>query len=229
LSIFFIPQINRQTEAAFIQILIQLIKLRTMKYILFLFLLATTALNAQNVISDTTFTANINNQFFEVTRVNFIDGTYREQSKLIGDTTALVNYFENQMFNEFQRLAFRAQELQTADRTANRLIATDLQVTALVGTSPLLELQQSQDSALLLAACTINEVAATFTRTAAGKLRVSVGGQAFVVDHFGQALRLRNYPAAGQTTLLYYINDRLWADANRRVLLRVTPPALRRE
>jgi len=200
-----------------------------MKYILFLFLFfATTALTAQNVQSDTTFTANINNQFFEVTRVNFIDGTYREQSKLIGDTASLVNYFENQMFNEFQRLAFRAQELQTADRTANRLIATDLQVTALVGKSPLLELQQSQDSALLVATCTINEVAATFTRTAAGKLRVSVGGSAFVVDHFGQALRLRNYPATGQTTLLYFINERLWADANRRVLLRVTPPVAQR-
>jgi hypothetical protein len=198
-----------------------------MKYILFLFLFATTALAAQNVASDTTFTANINNQFFEVTRVNFIDGTYREQSKLIGDTASLVNYFENQMYREFQMLAFRAQELQTADRTANRLIATDLQVTALVGISPLLELQQSQDSALLVATCTINDVAATFTRTVAGKLRVSVGGSAFVVDHFGQALRLRNYPAAGQTTLLYQINERLWTDANRRVLLRVTPPALR--
>jgi hypothetical protein len=199
-----------------------------MKYILFLSLFfATTALSAQNVQSDTTFTANINNQFFEVTRVNFQDGTYREQSKLIGDTVALVNYFENQMFNEFQRLAFRAQEIQTADRTANRLIATDLQVTALVGKSPLLELQQSQDSALLVATCTINDAAAAFTRTAAGKLRVSVGGSAFVVDHFGQALRLRNYPATGQTTLLYFINARLWADANRRVLLRVTPPALR--
>jgi hypothetical protein len=198
-----------------------------MKYILFLFLLATTALTAQNVASDTTFTANINNQFYEISRVNFIDGTYREQSKLIGDTVQLVNYFENQMFNEFQRLAFRAQELQTADRTANRLIATDLQVTALVGTSPLLELQQSQDSALLLATCTINDAAATFSRTAAGKLRVSVGGSAFVVDHFGQALRLRNYPATGQTTLLYFINARLWADANRRVLLRVTTSAAR--
>jgi hypothetical protein len=198
-----------------------------MKYILFLFLLATTALTAQNVASDTTFTANINNQFFEVTRVNFVDGTYREQSKLIGDTASLVNYFENQMYREFQLLAFRAQELQTADRTANRLITTDLQVTALVGTSPLLELQQSQDSALLLATCTLNDVAATFTRTAAGKLRVSVGGSVFIVDHFGQALRLRNYPATGQTVILYQINPRVWADANRRVLLRVTPPALR--
>jgi hypothetical protein len=200
-----------------------------MKYILFLFLFATTALNAQNVQSDTTFTANINNQFYEISRVNFQDGTYREQSKLIGDTASLVNYFENQMFNEFQRLAFRAQELQTADRTANRLILTDIEVNKLVGISPLLELQQSQDSALLVATCTINDVAATFTRTVAGKLRVSVGSSAFVVDHFGQALRLRNYPATGQTTILYYINNRLWADANRRVLLRVTPPALRRE
>jgi hypothetical protein len=199
-----------------------------MKYILFLFLFfATTALNAQNVASDTTYTTNINNQFYEISRVNFNDGTYREQSKLIGDTASLVNYFENQMFNEFQRLAFRAQELQTADRTANRLIATDLQVTALVGISPLLELQQSQDSALLVATCTINDVAATFSRTVAGKLRVSVGGSAFVVDHFGQALRLRNYPVTGQTTILYYINDRLWADANRRVLLRVTTSAAR--
>jgi len=199
-----------------------------MKYILqFLFLLATTALSAQNVASDTTFTTNINNQFYEISRVNFQDGTYREQSKLIGDTASLVNYFENQMYREFQMLAFRAQELQTADRTANRLILTDIEVNKLVGISPLLELQQSQDSALLLAACTINDVAATFTRTAAGKLRVSVGGSAFVVDHFGQALRLRNYPSTGQTTLLYFINERLWADANRRVLLRVTPPALR--
>jgi hypothetical protein len=90
----------------------------------------------------------------------------------------------------------------------------------------LLELQQSQDSALLLAACTINDVAATFTRTAAGKLRVSVGGSVFIVDHFGQALRLRNYPATGQTILLYRTNNpNVWADANRRVLLRVTPPA----
>ena len=196
-----------------------------MKYILFLFLFATFTATAQNVASDTTYTTNTAGTFYEVTRVNFIDGTYREQSKLIGDTASLVNYFENQMYREFQLLAFRAQELQTADRTANRLIATDLQVTALVGISPLLELQQSQDSALLLAACTINDVAASFARTAAGKLRVLVGGSAFVVDHFGQALRLRNYPATGQTTLLYFINERLWADANRRVLLRVTPPA----
>jgi hypothetical protein len=198
-----------------------------MKHILFLFLFATTALNAQNVQSDTTYTVNTNNQFFEVTRVNFADGTYREQSKLIGDTASLVNYFENQMYREFQLLAFRAQELQTADRTANRLILTDIEVNKLVGISPLLELQQSQDSALLVATCTINDVAATFTRTAAGKLRVSVGGSAFVVDHFGQALRLRNYPATGQTTLLYFINERLWADANRRVLLRVTTSAAR--
>ena len=199
-----------------------------MKYILFLFLFATTALSAQNVASDTTYTTNVNNQFFEITRVNFADGTYREQSKLIGDTASLVNYFENQMYREFQMLAFRAQELQTADRTANRLILTDIEVNKLVGISPLLELQQSQDSALLLAACTINDVTATFARTAAGKLRVSVGGSAFVVDHFGQALRLRNYPATGQTTLLYFINERLWADANRRVLLRVTPPVAQR-
>ena len=140
-----------------------------MKYILFLFLLATTSLTAQNVASDTTYTANINNQFYEISRVNYQDGTYREQSKLIGDTASLVNYFENQMYREFQLLAFRAQELQTADRTANRLILTDIEVNKLVGISPLLELQQSQDSALLLATCTINDVAATFARTAVGK------------------------------------------------------------
>lgn len=63
---------------------------------------------------------------------------------------------------------------------------------------------------------------------AAGKLRVASGGSVYVVDHFGQAMRLRNYPATGQTTLLYQINARLWTDANRRVILRVTPPVQRR-
>jgi hypothetical protein len=200
-----------------------------MKYILFLFLFATTALTAQNVVSDTTYTTNTAGTFYEVTRVNFVDGTYKEQSKLIGDTASLVNYFENQMYREFQLLAFRAQELQAADRTANRLILTDIEVNKLVGISPLLELQQSQDSALLLAACTLNDAEATFSRTAAGKLRMATGGSVFIVDHFGQALRLRNYPAQGQTVILYQIFPRVWSDANRRVILRVTPPALRRE
>ena len=49
-----------------------------MKYILFLFLLATTALSAQNVANKTTYTTNNAETFYEITRVNFKDSTYNE-------------------------------------------------------------------------------------------------------------------------------------------------------
>lgn len=200
-----------------------------MKYTLFLFALLTFATTqAQNVTRDTLYTVNSGGQFLEVQRFDYSDGSYSETSKAIGDTVALIDYMELRFYKTAQTYDRLASQLRFAPRDLGRMVQEDAKAQADFGRSPLIELQQQYDSTFLLDTYTLNDAPVTFGRTAAGKLRMTQGGVNYVVDLFGEAMRVRNYPAQGKVTILYLMNPALWQDAGAEVFLRRTAIAARK-
>ena len=199
-----------------------------MKYTLFIVaLFATFCASAQNVTRDTLYTVNVNGRFLEVQRFDYSDGSYSETSKAIGDTVALIDYMELRFYKQAQTYDRLASQLRFAPRDLGRMVQEDAQAQAAFGRSPLIELQQQYDSTFLIDTYTLNDAAVTFGRTAAGKLRMTQGGVNYVVDLFGDAMRIRNYPATGKVTILYVMNPALWQDAGADVFLRRTSIAAR--
>ena len=200
-----------------------------MKYTIFIVaLLATFTAQAQNVTRDTLYTVNIDGRFLEVQRFDYSDGSYSETSKAIGDTVALIDYMELRFYKQAQTYDRLASQLRLAPRDLGRMVQEDAQAQAAFGRSPLIELQQQYDSTFLIDTYTLNDAPVTFGRTAAGKLRMTQGGVNYVVDLFGDAMRIRNYPAAGKVTILYVMNPSLWQDAGADVFLRRTAIAARK-
>lgn len=200
-----------------------------MKYKLFIVaLLATFTAQAQNVTRDTLFTVNAGGRFLEVQRFDYSDGSYSETSKAIGDTTALIDYMELRFYKTAQTYDRLASQLRFAPRNFGRMVQEDAAAQAAFGRSPLIELQQQFDSTFLIDTYTLNDAPVTFGRTAAGKLRMTQGTTNYVVDLFGEALRIRNYPTTGKVTILYLMNANLWQDAGADVFLRRTAIAERK-
>lgn len=200
-----------------------------MKYTLFIVaLLATFTAQAQNVTRDTLYTVNVGGRFLEVQRFDYEDGSYNERSRVIGDTTALIDYMELRFFKTAQTYDRLASQLRFAPRDLGRMVQEDAAAQAAFGRSPLIELQQQYDSTFLIDTYTLNDAPVTFGRTAAGKLRMTQGGVNYVVDLFGDAMRIRNYPATGKVTILYLMNPSLWQDAGADVFLRRTAIAARK-
>lgn len=194
-----------------------------MKYTLSIFALLTfTAATAQNVTRDTLYTVNAGGQFFEVQRFDYDNRTYKEESRLIGDTVALIDYMELRFYKSAQTYDRLAQQLRNAPRDFGRMVQEDAAAQAAYGRSPLIELQQQYDSTFLLDTYTLNDAPVTFARTAAGKLRMTQGATNYVVDLFGEAMRVRNYPSQGKVTVLYQITPNIWQDAGADVFLRRT-------
>ena len=200
-----------------------------MKYTLFIVvLLATFTAQAQNVTRDTLYTVNVNGRFLEVQRFDYEDGSYNERSRVIGDTTALIDYMELRFFKTAQTYDRLASQLRFAPRDLGRMVQEDAAAQAAFGRSPLIELQQQYDSTFLIDTYTLNDAPVTFGRTAAGKLRMTQGGVNYIVDLFGDAMRIRNYPATGKVTILYVMNPNFWQDAGADVFLRRTAIAARK-
>jgi hypothetical protein len=191
-------------------------------------LFAALSTQAQNVTRDTLYTVNIGGRFLEVQRFDYTDGSYSETSKAIGDTTALIDYMELRFYKTAQTCDRLASQLRFAPRDLGRMVQEDAAAQASFGRSPLIELQQQYDSTFLIDTYTLNDAAVTFGRTAAGKLRMTQGTTNYIVDLFGEAMRVRNYPATGKVTILYLMNANLWQDAGADVFLRRTAIAARK-
>ena len=201
-----------------------------MKYTLFIVaLLATLTAQAQNVTRDTLYTVNAGGRFLEVQRFDYSDGSYSETSRLIGDTVALIDYMELRFYKTAQTYDRLAQQLRNAPRDFGRMVQEDAAAQAAYAKSPLIELQQQYDSTFLLDTYTLNDAPVSFARTAAGKLRMTQGGTVFIVDLFGEAMRVRNYPVQGRATVLYQITPNVWQDAGVDVVLRRVNIAARKD
>ena len=191
-------------------------------------LFAALTAQAQNVVRDTLYTVNSGGRFLEVQRFDYSDGSYSETSKAIGDTTALIDYMELRFFKTAQTYDRLASQLRFAPRDFNRMVQEDAAAQAQFGRSPLIELQQQYDSTFLIDTYELDTKPISARRTAAGKLVFVVDGVNCAVDLFGDAMRIRNYPATGKVTVLYRITPSLWQDAGADVFLRRTSIAERK-
>jgi hypothetical protein len=191
--------------------------------LLFLFPLAATA---QNVASDTTYNYTEAGKFYTLTRINFDDGTYQINTRLLGDTAALVSSYQAAYQREARTIARLVEQLQAADRTFTRMIREDAEIAAQTGTAPIVAIQQGIDSTFLVDVWVLDDGATqqaiTFNRTAAGKLRLNIAGSNRIAHLFGDAMRILSTPATGVATNFYRINANTWSDANRRLFLRRT-------
>jgi len=200
-----------------------------MKYTIFILaLLATFTAHSQNVTRDTLYTVNANGRFLEVQRFDYEDGSYNERSRVIGDTTALIDYMELRFYKTAQTYDRLASQLRFAPRDLGRMVQEDAKALAAFGRSPLIELQQQYDSTFLIDTYELDAKPISARRTAAGKLVFTIDGVNCAVDLFGDAMRIRNYPATGKVTVLYRITPNAWQDAGAEVFLRRTAIAARK-
>lgn len=200
--------------------------MKQLTFIIALFLALTA--QAQNVTRDTLYTVNINGRFLEVQRFDYSDGSYAETSKAIGDTTSLIDYMELRFYKQAQTYDRLASQLRFAPRDFGRMVQEDAKALAEFGRSPLIELQQQYDSTFMLDSYELDAKPISARRTAAGKLVFVVDGVNCAVDLFGDAMRIRNYPATGKVTVLYRITPNAWQDAGAEVFLRRTAIAARK-
>jgi len=109
-----------------------------MKYItLFLFLLASVAAFAQDVVTDTTYTINNAGTYIEVRRIVYDNGTYSEVGTLIGDAQAMNARTAAAIADKATTLSMAGKTVINSAKTISNLLSIDTVTTASLGISPI--------------------------------------------------------------------------------------------
>jgi hypothetical protein len=194
-----------------------------MKKTIIIFLFAFAALSAS--AQDTTFTATVNGQLYQVNRVITTNG-FTDSYKLFTDTAALVRQLSDRFVLESQTFSNAAKTLQQADQTISLFNKLDLDAQASYGRSPLTSVSQQYDYEFLAGSWQqeVNSVTTSVTwarLTSTGRIRFTPqGSTARTCLLFGPMMRVVNWPETGINTNLYRVRDNLWSDANRKIFLR---------
>ncbi len=199
-----------------------------MKNLLFAFILLPMLLAAQSEpLSDTTYFVKQGNQFFEVITFIYPDGSEQTTKTLIGDTAALVSSAKARMTSKAASMAVDIRYVSTFRKQLTALVRESNAVLALTGIDPQKQVQDEHVAPFLLDGWTIKRDATTdplvFTVNGQGNLRFSVNGAATKAGQlFGATLRLKNYPSNGVDTDVYRLQNGVFVNADRTVILR--PP-----
>ena len=195
-----------------------------MKYILF-FLLLSLQVSAQEVTKDTSYLTNSGGNFFNVTRIEYNNGAYSENSVLVGDTTATLSLYVNQIASEAQKYSSAAVVAMRAQSAAATLAKIDTMITARLLRSPITSIMNSYERDFLEGSWQIQfggtNTAVTFPRLSTnGRIRLlPAGSTARTLLIYGNMLRLVNYPATGPNTL-FKVRDGRWENLTRTIVLR---------
>jgi hypothetical protein len=200
-----------------------------------LFLLLLPALASAQVL-DTTYFTTVNGQLFQTSRVVYEDGTYTE-SRILTDTARVVTITARKIEGQAVRYAEYAEQYSTYRQMFNRAIALDAAIRAQLGRSPIALIQASAKLPLMDTLATwvgrtaSGDVAALFTETQAGALRVKFGNDdTRQVVILGDMMRIANYPTQGNPTFFYKVSEGRWQDVTGtfgivRTGLRTPPPS----
>lgn len=193
----------------------------------FAFLLPTLLCAQSEPVSDTSYLVKQGTDFFEVITLLYADGSEQTTKTLIGDTAALVSAAKNRMTSKAASMAVDVRYVSTFRKQLTGLVRESNAVLALTGIDPQKQVQDEHVAPFLLDGWTVKRDATTdpvvFTVNAQGNLRYSVGGAATKAGQlFGNAMRLKNYPSNGTDTDVYRLQNGVWVNADRTVILR--PP-----
>lgn len=201
-------------------------QLSNMKHLIFLLFPALCF--SQDVTRDTSYLVNSSGKFFDISRTEYSDGTYNERSTLIGDTSAVLSAYVNQIINsakQYSDAAIIAMRAQSATATLLKLDTATIQK---IGFSPITSIMSSYEREFLQGSWEIQNsgsaaVSVTFPRLSSNQ-RIRMlpsGGTARTFLIFGNMLRIVNYPVSGNNVLFKVRNGR-WENLTRTIVLRKT-------
>lgn len=198
-----------------------------MKKILFILLFPAVSL-AQDITRDTSYLINLGGKFFDISRTEYSDGTYSERSTIIGDTSAVLSNYVNQIINsakQYSDAAIIAMRAQSATATLAKLDTATIQK---IGLSPITSIMSSYEREFLVGSWEIQNsgspaVSVTFPRLSSNqRIRMLPSGStARTMLIFGNMLRIVNYPVSGNNVLFKVRNGR-WENLTRTIVLRKT-------
>lgn len=198
-----------------------------MKNFLFFFcLLLCTEAAAQEVTKDTSWiVANGIGKFYQITRVEYDNGSYAETAALIGDTLAMVSLYANQISSAAQQYSSAAIVAMRAQGATATLAKLDTIMTARLLRSPLTAVMASFEREFLAGTWAIiyngTTTAVTFPRLSTNqRIRLlPAGSTARTMLLFGTMLRIVNYPVSGNNTL-FQVRAGRWENLSRTIVLR---------
>ena len=207
-----------------------------MKQTLFFALLFLCSLSAftQTVTLDTTYIVNQEGVFFEVSRIEYANGSYSEKKDFLGDTVTIFNRYVAKIEGEANEIAAAAATAYRMRQKTSDWAKLDTITTARLLRSPITAIADSYEKEFLTGNWQIEfsgtSTAATFPRLSSNKrirLQPATGGTPRTMLLYGKVMRLVNYPFAGPNTLFqlragYWINLEFGNTAQRIVLRRVS-------
>lgn len=192
------------------------------------FISASAVAQSGQPVSDTSYFSKTGNLFFEVKTATYQDGSEITTKTLIGDTTALVQSAKDRITAKAATMAVDVRYVSTFRKQITSLVRESNAVLALTGIDPQKKVQDEYSAPFLVAGWSVKREGGTpdpveFTVNAQGNLRFSVNGAATKAGQlFGNALRLKNYPSNGTDTDVYALQNGVFVNADRTVVLR--PP-----
>lgn len=197
-----------------------------MKNIVFFFLFPV-LVNAQDIVSDSSWLFNLNGKFYDAQRIVYSDGTYLEKSIALGDTASVISLYANRITNEAQSYANAVKVAIKAQASTAQLLKLDTLINSTLGSSPLSAVMSSYERDFLEGTWEIqyngSTIPVTFPRLSSNqRIRLLPAGstaRTFLI--FGDMLRLVNYPIQGNNTL-FKIRAGRWENIARTIVLRKT-------
>jgi len=196
-----------------------------MKYLIFL--LFPSLCFSQDVTRDTSYLINSGGKFFDISRTEYSDGTYNERSTLIGDTSAVLSSYVNQIINSSQKYAQAAVIAMRAQSATAQMAKLDTIISAMLLRSPITSIMDSYEREFLQGTWEIQyngtNTAVTFPRLSTNKRirMLPAGGTARTMLLYGNMMRIVNYPIAGPQTL-FKVRGGRWENLTRTIVVRRT-------
>lgn len=198
--------------------------------LIFVLLFAAFTASAQTL--DTTYIVNQGGVFFEVSRIEYANGSYSEKKDFLGDTLTIFNRYVAKIEGEANEIAAAAQTAYRMRQKTTEWARLDTITTARLLRSPITAIADSYEKEFLTGNWVIEfsgtSTAATFPRLSSNKrIRLQANGTARTMILYGKVMRLVNYPFTGLNTLFqlregYWINLEFGNTAQRIVLRRVS-------
>ena len=207
-----------------------------MKQTLILTLLFLCSLSAftQTVTLDTTYIVNQGGVFFELSRIEYTNGSYSEKKDFLGDTVTIFNRYVAKVEGEANEIAAAAATAYRMRQKTSDWAKLDTITTARLLRSPITAIADSYEKEFLTGNWQIEfsgtSTAATFPRLSSNKrirLQPATGGTPRTMLLYAKVLRIVNYPFSGVNILFqlregYWINLEFGNTAQRIVLRRVS-------
>jgi hypothetical protein len=192
-----------------------------MKYLIpilfgFLFALACINATAQTVTFDTLYFERVNGQLYQITRTEFDNGSY-SQTRYAADSLGVLRVYADEIEREGNALAESARAAVKLPQYVNESIRRQNILNTSLGVRPIIDIQQRHEAQFLQTATStvwqLGNQTVTFGKTGTGQLTFKVGSDAAKpAILLGQVIRLNNFPATGQSVVLFQLRPNVWQD-----------------